>query len=824
VKTLSLLILLLCCTAQVCYPQQEDGVVGLELPIRNSLKFHRYVLHPTFSIVRQQDKYISINNKRELIQLGDAPSTYMANFSGRLTENIGGGIGLFQQNYGVLTTFGGLVNLAYNATLAEESNLTFGINIGAYKSGINSGKVVTNVPDPSVNTIPNNFLLTINPGINYGGGFMDFGLSVNNLLAYNFTESKLLDENPKLGIQGHVMYTGYMGGYGFLEDSKFSALGRIEFRDDTSIYSGTLMLTVPKGFWVQGGYNSLYGASAGLGLQITSQIAIEYNYEKALGGLADFGSSHEFTLAYVFPNTNYFDYSSDEEIAGLLSFEKKKKSRIAKGTPKKEADTSVPVVAETETPTVNTDTEEKIETEKQTVLITEEQVQRDAEEAARIAAEEQLKRDAEEAARRAAEDQLKRDAEEAVRIAAEEQLKRDAEEAARIAAEEQLKRDAEEAARIAAEEQLKRDAEEAARIAAEEQLKRDAEEAARIAAEEQLKRDAEEAARIAAAEQLKLEAEEEERKTVEAQTLLDTAGKAVDTLIIYPKDELGNSIRVLVAQAENSAIAQKELVTNLSTSVDSKDKDLKNLKKENDLSEKGVYVAPAPFKSITEENAAIENIIIDLDEIIITQKKKITQLETLLQERVQFINDPNDATNLYYRNALAELKAKQNTAIRSRAQLVSSLEEISIATDFERKRRIKRAAYKNVEDRYQQDRVTLNTLRKNVEVSETPLTRADFDFGEDLSGNIQILKNVENTADAYYLVLAVHTDILKRDAFLTQVLAAGYSQVDFFYDVNTSKYYIYYNKYESIQAANEALQIKGNEPYTENLSIIKIEK
>ena len=775
-KTLSLLILLLCCTAQVCYPQQEDGVVGLELPIRNSLKFHRYVLHPTFSIVRQQDKYISINNKRELIQLGDAPSTYMANFSGRLTENIGGGIGLFQQNYGVLTTFGGLVNLAYNATLAEESNLTFGINIGAYKSGINSGKVVTNVPDPSVNTIPNNFLLTINPGINYGGGFMDFGLSVNNLLAYNFTESKLLDENPKLGIQGHVMYTGYMGGYGFLEDSKFSALGRIEFRDDTSIYSGTLMLTVPKGFWVQGGYNSLYGASAGLGLQITSQIAIEYNYEKALGGLADFGSSHEFTLAYVFPNTNYFDYSSDEEIAGLLSFEKKKKSRIAKGTPKKEADTSVPVVAETETPTVNTDTEEKIETEKQTVLITEEQVQRDAEEAARIAAEEQLKRDAEEAARRAAEDQLKRDAEEAVRIAAEEQLKRDAEEAARIAA------------------------------------------------EEQLKRDAEEAARIAAAEQLKLEAEEEERKTVEAQTLLDTAGKAVDTLIIYPKDELGNSIRVLVAQAENSAIAQKELVTNLSTSVDSKDKDLKNLKKENDLSEKGVYVAPAPFKSITEENAAIENIIIDLDEIIITQKKKITQLETLLQERVQFINDPNDATNLYYRNALAELKAKQNTAIRSRAQLVSSLEEISIATDFERKRRIKRAAYKNVEDRYQQDRVTLNTLRKNVEVSETPLTRADFDFGEDLSGNIQILKNVENTADAYYLVLAVHTDILKRDAFLTQVLAAGYSQVDFFYDVNTSKYYIYYNKYESIQAANEALQIKGNEPYTENLSIIKIEK
>ena len=329
---------------------------------------------------------------------------------------------------------------------------------------------------------------------------------------------------------------------------------------------------------------------------------------------------------------------------------------------------------------------------------------------------------------------------------------------------------------------------------------------------------------MAAEETARLEATEKARLAAEAQAEIVAEEKAVDDLVINPKDALGSSIQILVVEVENSAIAQKELVEELKSSVEIKDTDLKNLKKENDLSEQGVYVAPAPFKSITEENKAIENIIINLDEIIISQKKKINDLEALLQERAQSINDPNDATNLYYLNALADLKAAQDTAIRSRAQLVSSLEEISIATDFERKRRIKRASYNNEEDRFQQDRSTLSNLRQSVTVSEIPLTLADFDFGEDKSENIQILKNVENTEEAYYLVLAVHSDIKKRDAFLTQVIASGHSNVDFFYDVNTSKYYIYYGKYETIENANTVLKIKGNEPFTNRLSIIKIEK
>ena len=146
-------------TMQITH-SQESGIVSLDIPMRNSLKFNRFLIDPTFSFVREQNKYVTIYNKREFVQFDDAPQTYLASFSGRFRENSGLGVGLFQQNYGVLTTFGGVLNYAYNVTLNRDSNLTFGMNLGIYKSGLNSGKVITNFPDPSLDNIPSNTLVS----------------------------------------------------------------------------------------------------------------------------------------------------------------------------------------------------------------------------------------------------------------------------------------------------------------------------------------------------------------------------------------------------------------------------------------------------------------------------------------------------------------------------------------------------------------------------------------------------------------------------------------------------------------------------------------
>ena len=676
--------------AQQLYAQ-EDGVVALNIPARSSLKFNRHFINPTFCFVREQNKYISFNNKREWVQFDNAPQTYLFGYSGRFRENIGAGVSLFQQDYGVLSTFGGVLNFAYNAVLDRDSNLTFGMNLGFYQSGINEGSVVTNFPDSSLDNFPSNSIVTINPGINYGTEFLDFGVSVKNLVSYNFTSSKMIEENPEQSIQGHIMYTGYLNSRGFFDESRFTGLISSEFKKDQTVVSGMIMLMVPKGIWVQGGYNSLYALSAGVGLNVSPQIAVEYNYEKGVGGFSTFGNSHDITLAYKFKNNYRYDYSGDDDEEALLISSKKRNKTIAKRKKPSKPQTRKKVI-----PTVveNDDIDSK-----DVELIDE----INEEEQTRIA--------------------------EAVRIKAEEDAQ------------------------------------------------------AKLAEE---KSKAEKEARI---EEIALD----------------------EVLIEFRKS------------ANASKNAQQELINKLGEKIAVKQQDLDNLKEENDLSEKGIVSAPKAFKSVSAENVEIESLKLKIDNSIALGNAKISEIETLYKERLKKVKDKDDSVNIAYANTIEKLKTEQLQAKNIKQNLISSLDDIKVATDFERRRRIKRAAYDNEDDRYNKDRAALERIKKFTEPSVEPLTIKDFDHGEELS-NIQIVKDVNNVDEGYYLVIAVHNDADKRDEFLKKAVAAGQENINFFFDVNTSKYYIYYDKFDNIGEAKNSLDTnKGNKPYNSKMSMVKIE-
>ena len=177
---------------------------------------------------------------------------------------------------------------------------------------------------------------------------------------------------------------------------------------------------------------------------------------------------------------------------------------------------------------------------------------------------------------------------------------------------------------------------------------------------------------------------------------------------------------------------------------------------------------------------------------------------------------------MYYLKTIQAMKADQLQAVETNEIFVSALEEINVATDIERKRRIKRAAYDNEEDRYLKDRTALDQIKEDTPLSTVPLKAEDFDFGEEQS-NIQIVKDVKNEESGYYLVIAVHSDVAKRDNFLTKAVSAGQTNINFFYDVNTSKYFIYYEKFNSIEEAVKVLKSKGSKPYNSKMSVVKIE-
>ena len=315
---------------------------------------------------------------------------------------------------------------------------------------------------------------------------------------------------------------------------------------------------------------------------------------------------------------------------------------------------------------------------------------------------------------------------------------------------------------------------------------------ARIKLEQEAQANLAEANRIKLAEEARIKAEQEAK-----------------VALPLPVDETTKSVEALL--------------TKLIETVASKEQDLKDLKQENDLSEQGIQTTPKAFKSVSAENAALESLKVQIDAVIKEQEIKITTLEKRYSDRQKTVPTAQDSIATIYLNEIQILKAAQAKAKRAKESLVSELEQIKIATEIERKRRIKRAAYDNEEDRYQKDRATLNIIKQNTQESSVPLKETDFDFGEEQSSNIQIIKDVKNVESGYYMVIAVHSDVEKRDAFLTKAVAAGQKNINFFYDVTTSKYYIYYEKFDDIETAIRAMESKGNTAYNSNMSMVKIE-
>ena len=888
-----LIYIIICfCFLQTLH-SQEDGVVAFSLPVRNSLKFNRYVINPTFSFVREQNKYLSFTNKREWVQFDNAPQTYLFSYAGRFGENSGAGIGLFQQNYGVMTTFGGVLNYAYNVVLDRDSNLTFGMNLGFYKSGINEGNVVTNFPDPSLQNIPSNMLITLNPGINYGTTFLDFGVSLNNIVQYNLKNSKLIEENPEQSVQAHAMYTGYVESRGFFDRSKFFGLVRSEFKKDQTVISGIVMLNIPKGLWAQTGYNTLYGFSAGIGLNITSQIAIEYNYEKELGDMATFGNSHEFTLAYKFNKRERYNYSDDDEEIALFSSSAKGKTVSAKRNTSSDVKVDRKLIAaEKEQARAEAVALQKAKEEARLQSINDAKLKTDELTQAKIAVQEAQAKTAEETKVKLAEEtrakaetdaKIKLEQEAIAKLETENRIKLAQE--AKAKEEDRVKLEQEAQAKIANENRIK--LAEAARIkeAAASKLKTEQEAKAKLDAEIKLAQEAKdkeeaiikldqeaqakiaEETRIKLAEEVrikteaasKLKVEQEAKAKLDAEIKLAQEAKAKEEARVKLEQETQDKIaeetrikleEVAKAKADEEAKAKlaketevkvadkpvalapamdattksvEALLTKLNETVAIKEQDLKDLKEENDLSEQGIQTQPKAFKSVSAENATLESLKVQIDDVVKAQGLKIIELENRYKERLKTVPNTQDSIATIYLNEIQILKAAQAKAKRSKESLVSELEQIKIATEIERKRRIKRAAYDNEEVRYQKDRAALNVIKQNTPTSSVPLKETDFDFGEEQSSNIQIVKDVKNVESGYYMVIAVHSDVEKRDAFITKAVAAGQKNINFFYDVTTSKYYIYYEKFDDIETAIRAMDSKENVPYNSKMSMVKIE-
>ncbi|RYJ42071.1 type IX secretion system membrane protein PorP/SprF [Flavobacterium beibuense] len=280
---------------------QDAPVVTFNIPYQNNLKFNRFLYNPAFSFVREDNTYVSLYHRNQWVQFDDSPKVYMLTYTGRFSDKSGLGFGLYQQNVGVITSFGGVANYSYNIRLQERMNLTLGFNIAYYNSGVNKIRTVTGEPDPLIMELRNNSLVSIKPGINFNYKDFDLGVYAENVVDYDFKSDEMSEKYTDKTYSMHLMYTHKMVAMKDLfKDSDFNLglRGKMSELYGFSL-NGFLLVNFPRLGWLQTSVDNYYGVGIGAGFHLTKRLSLGYTYERTVkDGLVNLGPSHEIIMSF----------------------------------------------------------------------------------------------------------------------------------------------------------------------------------------------------------------------------------------------------------------------------------------------------------------------------------------------------------------------------------------------------------------------------------------------------------------------------------------------------------------------------------------------
>lgn len=294
---------------------QTDISDDFIMPSQTFMRFNKNLINPTLSIFNSYKSEYVVYHRNQWFEYDESPKTYMLNYVGNKFEDIGYGVSLYQQDVGIWRSIGGIGNYAKGVTLNDNTILSVGFNLIYYNSGLNRSKIIIGEPDPLLEQYDNTNILMLNPGFSLEIGNINFGVYGDNLVDYNFKNSKMQTKFGEKTISGHISYKyAFDNAYNLLENSSLTFLGRGKYNKMNDFdYSAGILYNVPRAGWVQGTYSDYYGFSGGLGITISQKIAIGYNYEKSIGSaLTNLGGTHEVFFALTLGSNEEFSAYSNK--------------------------------------------------------------------------------------------------------------------------------------------------------------------------------------------------------------------------------------------------------------------------------------------------------------------------------------------------------------------------------------------------------------------------------------------------------------------------------------------------------------------------------
>lgn len=288
------------------FAQESVPELSSSTSYHNQLFFNRFLINPTFSLVREDKSYLNILHRNEYATFDDNRQNYFIGFSNKLNDHTALGLSLYSQWSGVIQEFGINANYATSVQLGAKSQLTFGTNVTYLTEGIDSNRAISTVDDPELLGARKENKLAIQPGITFSMGQFDVGLYAEDLLKYNQTTNEFSTNLNAQTVKASFQYThAFMARTGLFAFARVMPMIQIGQNIDNSLsYLGTVLLDLPKYGWLQASLDDEYGMSMGLGFNLSNKLSLGYLMEKNfMQDTGNLGWNHELLLAYTFKNT-----------------------------------------------------------------------------------------------------------------------------------------------------------------------------------------------------------------------------------------------------------------------------------------------------------------------------------------------------------------------------------------------------------------------------------------------------------------------------------------------------------------------------------------
>lgn len=249
----------------------------------NLTQFNASLWNPAFAVDWNNPNALSVWTRWQWQTLDGDPTTLFANYTHQIGEASIVGLGFLQHNTGIFLYTGGNVNFAQSVELAENIHFIAGLNMYAFQETLADEQYATTSGlDPIALEDYQNFRMQFSPGLRLMVHQTSVGIAFEN--AFGF----IVSGDDAGNNEYFKTFIGTLSQdipVSLFENSGQSIIRPIAYikaiPDGDTQYGLNGLFSTPY-FWVQGGYNSFYGPSGGVGITLAKSFSI--------GGLVEFGT------------------------------------------------------------------------------------------------------------------------------------------------------------------------------------------------------------------------------------------------------------------------------------------------------------------------------------------------------------------------------------------------------------------------------------------------------------------------------------------------------------------------------------------------------